>query len=253
MHGVPSPARTDGLGSLALLASAIAGAIGVVFIVLMYAAFAVGAHTTGLTFGWMNDVAVLAQYLLAVPGVLAIGTALRADSPRLARLGTPLALVEIAVIAGVPGAARARCTHLRAGDRPSVPGPTRLRRLGGRCCRGRPAGGGGHRADHTPDRRFSPRSTWASQSGRTESAAGCRRSRPRARSPPRRPSTHPDSTCPRDRRRCLSCRHPGAVVKRPSQSVVAGMPLAGTRARSTRRLVAASRWSRRLGTGRHPP
>ena len=68
---------------------------------------------------------------------------------------------------------------------------------------------------------------------------------------PARPSTHPDSTCPRDRRRCLSCRHPGAVVKRPSQSVVAGMPLAGTRARSTRRLVAASRWSRRLGTGRH--
>jgi hypothetical protein len=95
---VLSPTATRAPGSLALMASAFAGAIGVVFIVLMYAAFAVGAQGPGLAFGWINDVAVLAQYALAVPGVLAIGASLRAGSPRLARLGTPLALAGIAVI-----------------------------------------------------------------------------------------------------------------------------------------------------------
>jgi len=85
-------------GSLALLASAVAGGIGVVFIVLMYAAFAAGAQAAGMTFGWINDVAVLVQYPLAVPGVLAIGAALRTGSPLLARLGTWLALAGIAAI-----------------------------------------------------------------------------------------------------------------------------------------------------------
>jgi hypothetical protein len=81
-----------------MLASAAAGAIGVVFIVLMYGAFAVGAQGPGLVFGWINDVAVLVQYALAVPGVLAISAALRTDAPRLARIGTPFALAGIAVI-----------------------------------------------------------------------------------------------------------------------------------------------------------
>lgn len=98
MTRVPSPTIVPGI--VAQLASAVAGAIGVVFIVLMYGAFAAGAQASGLTFGWINDVAVLIQYALAVPGVLAIGAALRAGSPRLARLGTPLALAGIAVIVG---------------------------------------------------------------------------------------------------------------------------------------------------------
>ena len=100
MTRVPSPAETIVPGSLALLASAVAGAIGVVFIVLMYGAFAVGAEAPGLTFGWINDVAVLIQYALAVPGVLAMGAALRTGSPLMARLGTWLALAGIAVIVG---------------------------------------------------------------------------------------------------------------------------------------------------------
>ena len=64
----------------------------------MYAAFAVGAQPPGLMFGWINDIAVLLQYLLAVPGVLAIGAALRIGSPRLALAGTVLALAGIVVI-----------------------------------------------------------------------------------------------------------------------------------------------------------
>jgi hypothetical protein len=98
MTRVPSPAGIAVPGSPVMIASAVAGALGVVFIFLMYGAFAVGALAPGITFGWINDVAVLVQYLLAVPGVLAIGAALRIASPRLARLGTPLALAGIAVI-----------------------------------------------------------------------------------------------------------------------------------------------------------
>jgi len=64
----------------------------------MYAAFGLGAEEAGMAFGWINDVAVLAQYLLAVPGVLAVGAALRAGSPLVARLGTWLALAGIAAI-----------------------------------------------------------------------------------------------------------------------------------------------------------
>jgi hypothetical protein len=82
MTRVPSPAGLAEASALAMLASAVAGAVGVVFIVLMYAAFAVGAQPPGLLFGWINDIAVLLQYLLAVPGVLAIGAALRIGSPR---------------------------------------------------------------------------------------------------------------------------------------------------------------------------
>jgi hypothetical protein len=97
MSNATSPS-VAGLGSVALLVSAIVGAIGVVFITLMYAAFGIGATAAAMTFGWINDVAVMVQYLLAVPGVLAIGAALRPGSPRLARPGTWLALAGIAVI-----------------------------------------------------------------------------------------------------------------------------------------------------------
>jgi hypothetical protein len=98
MARVPSPAGSAEAGALAMLASAAASAVGIVFITLMYAALAVGAQGPGLMFGWINDVAVLLQYLLAVPGVLAIGAALRTGSPRLTLAGTLLALAGIAVI-----------------------------------------------------------------------------------------------------------------------------------------------------------
>ena len=97
MTRVPLPAGPATASALVMLASAVAGAVGVVFIVLMFAAFAVGAQAPGLLFGWINDVAVLFQYLLAVPGVLAIGAALRIGSNRLALAGTLLALAGIAV------------------------------------------------------------------------------------------------------------------------------------------------------------
>ena len=98
MTRVPSAAAHATPGSRAMLLSAIVGAIGVVFVVLMAVAFSTGASAAGMTFGWANDVAVLLQYLLAVPGVLAVGAAMRLGSPRLARLGTALALAGTAAI-----------------------------------------------------------------------------------------------------------------------------------------------------------
>jgi hypothetical protein len=86
------------IARLSMSASAVAGAIGVVFIALMYAAFAAGAHPAGLMFGWINDLAVLLQFLLAIPGVVAVGASLRKASPRLSRFGTPMALAAMGVI-----------------------------------------------------------------------------------------------------------------------------------------------------------
>jgi hypothetical protein len=98
MSQFPTSTRFAGPGSLAMLVAAVAGAVGIVFVLLMFASFAVGAKPAGMAFGWINDVAVLLQYLLAVPGVLAIGAALRPVSPALARFGTALAIAGIAVI-----------------------------------------------------------------------------------------------------------------------------------------------------------
>jgi hypothetical protein len=98
MTSVPTPTGARSPGSIALFASAAAGGVGIVFIVLMYASFAAGAKEAGMRFGWINDVSAIVQYLLAVPGVLAIGAALRAGTPRLWRYGIPLALAGIGVI-----------------------------------------------------------------------------------------------------------------------------------------------------------
>jgi len=93
-----SQVRAARLGSLSMLASAVAGVIGIAFILLMYGAFAAGANGAGMTFGRINDVAVLVQFLLAVPGVIAIGAALRSSHPHMSLFGTPLAVAALALI-----------------------------------------------------------------------------------------------------------------------------------------------------------
>jgi hypothetical protein len=98
MTSVPAPIATRSPGSIALFASAAVGVVGIVFIVLMYASFVLGAREAGMRFGWINDVSAIIQYPLAVPGVLAIGAALRPGTPRLWRYGIPLALAGIGVI-----------------------------------------------------------------------------------------------------------------------------------------------------------
>ncbi len=217
MTRVPSPAGLAEAGALAMLASAVAGAVGVVCIVLMYAAFAVGAQPPGLMFGWANDIAVLLQYLLAVPGVLAIGAALRVGSPRLALAGTVLALAGIAVIV-------VSQTLLVAGvltfEQEIGPASLGFLIVGAWMVVAAIVGRRAGRRRQDPPRRSRPRSTWATRSGRIASVAGWERlpSRRSASSvqPTPRPSLsrrpgRPSGTCSRPRsRRCLLATVAGA-------------------------------------------
>jgi hypothetical protein len=57
--------------------SAVVSAVGVAFLVAMFAAFLAGAKEWGQSLGWINDVLVMASYLLAVPVVVAFHLRLR--------------------------------------------------------------------------------------------------------------------------------------------------------------------------------
>lgn len=80
------------------IASGLLAAVGVVFLILMFAAFAVGSASAGRAFGRINDVLILVAYLLTAPGVLAIRAIVRPRAPVLADLATVLGLVAIAGI-----------------------------------------------------------------------------------------------------------------------------------------------------------
>lgn len=88
----------DGLAGPTLLASAAVGAAGVAFLVAMFVAFGAGAQAAGRTLGWINDVLVVLTYLLAIPGVMAVGARLRGTSPLVGGAGTWIALASIVVI-----------------------------------------------------------------------------------------------------------------------------------------------------------
>ena len=78
----------------AALASSVVAAIGVVFILLLYAGMLTGA-TALLPFGPANDVCVIVQYLLALPVALALDRILRRHAPTASRLATCAAIVGI--------------------------------------------------------------------------------------------------------------------------------------------------------------
>lgn len=54
------------------IVSGILSAIGVVFLIVMFALFATPSTTLGLTFGMLNDICVAIQYLLTIPIALAL-------------------------------------------------------------------------------------------------------------------------------------------------------------------------------------
>ena len=82
----------------ALQVTAVVSAAGIVFLVGMFAAFAVGSPSTATVLGTINDALVVVQYLLLLPAVLAFQRGFEADSPR---LGTVLAALGVVGIAGV--------------------------------------------------------------------------------------------------------------------------------------------------------
>ncbi len=65
------------LAGTSLRASGIVGGIGLAFLVGMFAAFAAGARSTGMTLGWINDVTGVVTLPLAVPGILALHAQVR--------------------------------------------------------------------------------------------------------------------------------------------------------------------------------
>jgi hypothetical protein len=63
--------------SAAMRTSGVLGGVGFVFLVGMYAAFAVGARQTGMALGWVSDVSGVITLPLAIPGIIALHARLR--------------------------------------------------------------------------------------------------------------------------------------------------------------------------------
>ena len=81
------------LAALGLRASGVVGAVGLAFLIAMFAAFAGGARSSGMTLGWINDVTGVVTLPLALPGVLVLHGRMRA---RTGAKGDALLLVGIA-------------------------------------------------------------------------------------------------------------------------------------------------------------
>jgi hypothetical protein len=97
------------LAAAGLRASGIVGGVGLVFLVGMFAAFAAGARSLGMTLGWINDVTGVITLPLALPGVLALHRRLRpranaeADALLLVGIGAggTIVVLQLLLVAGV--------------------------------------------------------------------------------------------------------------------------------------------------------
>jgi hypothetical protein len=78
--------------------SGVVGAIGILFLVGMFTAFAIGATAPAQALGWINDVCVLGSYLLCAPSVIALWVLLRPSAPTTSTLATLLGLGSIGAI-----------------------------------------------------------------------------------------------------------------------------------------------------------
>jgi len=85
-------------GGLTAYASGAIAAVGIVFLVAMFASFAVGAKSPGMAFGRINDVLVMVSYALAAPIVVALHLLLRPTAPRLSALAAVIGMGGLAAI-----------------------------------------------------------------------------------------------------------------------------------------------------------
>ena len=65
------------LAAASLRVSGVVGGIGLAFLVGMFAAFAAGARSTGMTLGWINDFTGVVTLPIALPGILALHARVR--------------------------------------------------------------------------------------------------------------------------------------------------------------------------------
>lgn len=97
------------LAGASLRASGIVGGIGLVFLIGMFAAFAAGARSLGMTLGWVNDVTGVVTLPLALPGVLALHRRMRpaagpgADALLVVGIGAggTIVVLQVLLVAGV--------------------------------------------------------------------------------------------------------------------------------------------------------
>ena len=80
------------MGGRAAYANGVVSAVGLVFLIAMFASFAAGATSPGLVFGWINDVSGVVAALLMLPLVVAVHVLLRPHAPILSRLATVIGL-----------------------------------------------------------------------------------------------------------------------------------------------------------------
>ena len=82
----------------ALRLSGVIGAIGLVFLIAMFAAFGAGARSLGMTLGWINDVTGVITMPLALPGMLALHRRIR---PHAGRGGDALLVLGVGSVGAI--------------------------------------------------------------------------------------------------------------------------------------------------------
>jgi hypothetical protein len=85
-------------GGLIAIASGSVSAIGLVFLVAMFALFRTPLKTLGLSFGLLNDICVAVQYLLTIPLALVLHRLLLPYQRALIRAATIVGIVSMAAV-----------------------------------------------------------------------------------------------------------------------------------------------------------
>ena len=89
------------LGGRAAYANGVVSAVGLLFLIALFASFAVGATSPGLTFGWINDVSGVVAALLMLPLTVALHVLLQPRAPILSTLAMTIGIganVAIAIL-----------------------------------------------------------------------------------------------------------------------------------------------------------
>jgi hypothetical protein len=101
MTAISQAASTDPLiraaGAFAIV-SGIVSAVGVVFLITMFALFAASNTSLGGTFGMLNDICVAVQYLLTIPIALALHRILLPHNPPLIRAATAIGIIMMVIV-----------------------------------------------------------------------------------------------------------------------------------------------------------
>jgi hypothetical protein len=104
MNAIAQTAPPDPLiraaGGFAIV-SGIISAVGVVFLITMFALFATSFRSLGLTFGLLNDICVALQYLLTIPIALALDRILLPHNTTLIRIATGLGIAAMLAVIGL--------------------------------------------------------------------------------------------------------------------------------------------------------